>query len=514
MTYRLETGLGDGGGDPPRRIAPLAGTAAAAGGVSGLTASDSDPPDGSETHAPPPSRPRRHRRTAATILGGCTTAASSPAGPTSVPSPRRIRRAAGRLPAGDVGLRRARRRPRGRPAGRSAAHRASSPAAASQLVQLPVGVPTSASWGSLATTTVSGGRTIVADAAIADGGGSTATIDGAWAPPTIGDDPTPTGLSADGKTLVLIPAGDPDPARTDVALRDRAVPADRGRAGARATGRRAARRPRLRRDLAGRPDPLRRPAPRRPSGGYQVRAVDLPAGTMRPEIITDKRNLGEAMAGWPLAQLRSPERHGPDALPRHRPPVHPRPEHRRRVGRLHRPARRRKRDRRRRLGPRGVDRLGSLYAVNATRGLAVDVDPEQLIARRTRDARDRGRPDVRAREVRSRRRRAGRAARRGDDRRVVRLRGRRRRRAPPGAGPERRPPAAAGPEAWRRSGCCRTAGRSSRSTPTGPFRPSTPRPARSSARSRATATTGSSRSCPGSDRAARRVTVGPGRRAE
>jgi hypothetical protein len=41
------------------------------------------------------------------------------------------------------------------------------------------------------------------------------------------------------------------------------------------------------------------------------------------------------------------------------------------------------RDRRRRLGPGRVDRLGSLYAVNATRGLAVDLDPEQLIARRT-----------------------------------------------------------------------------------------------------------------------------------
>jgi len=150
---------------------------------------------------------------AATILGGCTTAASSPAGPTNAPSPTESAAPPAASRPATLGF-------DGRDGvlvvGRQGDPLLTAIVASSgrQLVQLPVGVPTSASWGSLATTTVSGSRTIVADAAIADGGGSTATLDGAWAPPTIGDDPTPAGLSADGKTLVLIPSGDPDPART------------------------------------------------------------------------------------------------------------------------------------------------------------------------------------------------------------------------------------------------------------------------------------------------------------
>jgi DNA-binding beta-propeller fold protein YncE len=46
--------------------------------------------------------------------------------------------------------------------------------------------------------------------------------------------------------------------------------------------------------------------PRNP-GRYQVRAFDLGTGRMQPGFITDKRNLDEAMAGYPLARASSPD---------------------------------------------------------------------------------------------------------------------------------------------------------------------------------------------------------------
>jgi hypothetical protein len=38
------------------------------------------------------------------------------------------------------------------------------------------------------------------------------------------------------------------------------------------------------------------------AGRYQVRAIDTATGFMRPDIIVDKRNIGEEMAGWPVDQ--------------------------------------------------------------------------------------------------------------------------------------------------------------------------------------------------------------------
>jgi hypothetical protein len=171
---------------------------------------------------------------------------------------------------------------------------------------------------------------------IADGGGSTPRS----TEPGRADDrrrPDADGLSADGKTLVLSrPATRIAP--DDIALRDRAVPADRGA-------------PELAPRVVELPGALDFDAISPDGrilyvvqhldgeGGYQVRAVDLPAGTMRPDIITDKRNLGEAMAGYPLAQLRSPTGM---VLTLYRGTDHPfihALEHGRGVGRLHRPAR-------------------------------------------------------------------------------------------------------------------------------------------------------------------------------
>jgi hypothetical protein len=47
------------------------------------------------------------------------------------------------------------------------------------------------------------------------------------------------------------------------------------------------------------------PAP--PAGRYQVRAVDTATGVLRDGAVVDKQNLDEAMAGYPIAQLRRPD---------------------------------------------------------------------------------------------------------------------------------------------------------------------------------------------------------------
>jgi hypothetical protein len=319
--------------------------------------------------------------TVATMLGGCTAAASSPAGPTSAPPPTESvapptasRPASSGFDGRDAVL----------VVGRQGDPLLTAIVASSgdQLVQLPVGVPTSPSWGSLGTTTVTGDRTIVADAAIADGGGSNATLDGAWALPTVGDDPTPTGLSADGKTLVLIDASDPDPARTRSRFAIVPFPPINGA-------------PQLEPRVIEVPGAVDfdaiSPDGRilyvvqhlNGDGGYQVRAVDLPAGTMRPEIITDKRNIGEQMAGWPIAQVRSA---GGLVLTLYRgldhPFIHALSTAEAWAVCIDLPAGATA-DQDGDWGLAASSSGASVYAVNATRGIAVDVDPQELAVRRT-----------------------------------------------------------------------------------------------------------------------------------
>ena len=43
-----------------------------------------------------------------------------------------------------------------------------------------------------------------------------------------------------------------------------------------------------------------------PDGHYQVRAIDTATGTLRDGVVVDKPNLDEPMAGYPIAQLRRP----------------------------------------------------------------------------------------------------------------------------------------------------------------------------------------------------------------
>jgi hypothetical protein len=253
------------------------------------------------------------------------------------------------------------------------------------FMRLPAGIPTSVAWGNVATTSISADRrsTTIGDAVVQPGGGQSGLdIAGAWHLPTIGYEPQPAGLSADGHTLVLIPAGDGADAPDRTTSRFAIVPFPPGQ---------------------GTPNIIELPGALdydaispdgrilyvaehldgTSGGGYQVRAIDLPAGVMRDVPIVDKRNLDEAMAGWPIDQLRSP---GGMVLTLYRGPEHPF---------IHA------------LNtteawaacidlPAGDDDAAqrdwglaasadwrTAVAVNATRQLAVEIDMSELVARRT-----------------------------------------------------------------------------------------------------------------------------------
>jgi hypothetical protein len=175
------------------------------------------------------------------------------------------------------------------------------------MLDLPAGAVAATDWGREIVATPAGPTTTVRDLVIEPGlGGPQLVIDGAWRLPTIGYDPTPVGLSADGATVALVEAS---PAA-----------ASAGRAVSRFAVLHVV--------------PLEGPAKiielpgsfdfdaispdgsilyvvehlaGEPEGRYQVRAVDVATGVMRDAVIADKRNINEAMAGWPIAQIRRPD---------------------------------------------------------------------------------------------------------------------------------------------------------------------------------------------------------------
>lgn len=177
-------------------------------------------------------------------------------------------------------------------------------------LELPDGTPRGG-WGRVVTATRNGATTIVADVAVQPGlGGPELRLERSWSLPTIGADRLPVGVSADGSTIILVDGGpETAPPASRFAVVEHHLleaPATAGDAPLR-----------LARivELAGAweydalsPDGrilyVVQHLDAEPDGRYQVRAIDLPAGTMRDAIIADKRNLEEAMAGWPITQLR------------------------------------------------------------------------------------------------------------------------------------------------------------------------------------------------------------------
>lgn len=174
-----------------------------------------------------------------------------------------------------------------------------------ELLALPTGVP-DAMWGHLVSATSNGATTVVRDLVVQPGfGGGSQIITGAWRLPTLGVDPIPVGVSADGSTIVLVEDGEAGPASPPKGSRF-AI---------------------LSRAFDHAPQFIELPGsfeydalspdgsilyvvehlPGPPEGHYQVRAVDRATGTLREGVVDDKNNVDEAMAGWPIAQVRRPD---------------------------------------------------------------------------------------------------------------------------------------------------------------------------------------------------------------
>ena len=173
-----------------------------------------------------------------------------------------------------------------------------------RFFRLPWGAP-DAGWTGVVNAAESGKATVVRDVAIPELDSTSQIVEGAWRLPTLGADPTPVGVSQDGKTIVLV--------------EDLAKPAS----GAAATTRFAI----LHRPLSAKTQLVTLPGsfeydtlspdgrllyvvehlPAPPTGHYQVRAVDVATGKLRPDVVVDKSGLDEAMAGYPIAQARRPD---------------------------------------------------------------------------------------------------------------------------------------------------------------------------------------------------------------
>ena len=173
-----------------------------------------------------------------------------------------------------------------------------------EVIRLPLGVP-DARWGRVLTVTTKRPNSLIEDLVVQPGlGGPLRSIEGAWRLPTVGLDPTPAGVSADGKTAMLVedvPAGAPARTVSRFAIVERSLLSD----------------PRIV-VLPGAfdfdalsPDGsilyVAEHVPGPLAGRYQVRAVDTATGVMRDAVIVDKRNVDEVMAGWPLDQEMRPD---------------------------------------------------------------------------------------------------------------------------------------------------------------------------------------------------------------
>ena len=259
---------------------------------------------------------------------------------------------------------------------------------AEQDYVLPNGVPDE-TWGHLFATQSDRSRTTLTHIVVQPGfGGPETVIDGAWRLPTIGLDPTPVGVSAN--------AAESPNAATVVLVEDVAA----------GTARVSSRFAVLRHTPTG--EPISRVIELHgsfdydaispdgsslyvvehlagsPEGRYQVRAVDVASGVLRDAIIADKRNIGEAMAGWPIAQVRRPDGvvltlyRGTD-----HPFIHALNTAEGWAVCLDLPASRDDATAALDWGLAAAPDGRAVYAVNATLGVAVDVNPSDLSVRRT-----------------------------------------------------------------------------------------------------------------------------------
>lgn len=176
--------------------------------------------------------------------------------------------------------------------------------------RIPVGVPRP-NWSRVVSTSVAGDKTVVRDDVVQPGfGGPSLELAGRWRLPTIGDSATPVGVSTDGSTIALAEVEPPaDGTTTRFAIVEHTFQGQPS-----AVGDSDLRLAKIV-ELPGRfafdtlsPDGrilyVVEHLDASAGGHYQVRAVDIPSGVLRPEVIVDKGNPDEWMAGYPLAQVR------------------------------------------------------------------------------------------------------------------------------------------------------------------------------------------------------------------
>jgi hypothetical protein len=167
------------------------------------------------------------------------------------------------------------------------------------VMELPAAIPDER-WAHLVTATPAGSGTRVQQLAIASGlDAPDIVFKGQWRLPTIGSDPLPVGRSADGSTLALV-----EDAGTGAKTTSRFAVVDLSRK----------RLPKII-ELSGSfefdaisPDGATlfviEHQDAQAGGHYQVRAVDARSGRLAEGAIVDKGNPGEAMAGWAIEQQR------------------------------------------------------------------------------------------------------------------------------------------------------------------------------------------------------------------
>ena len=248
------------------------------------------------------------------------------------------------------------------------------------FMHLPNAIP-NARWGRLLTATRDGSRTRVQGLEVASGTNAPdIAVDGHWRLPTIGTDPLAVGRSEDGSTLALV---------------------EDGAAAGRTTSKFAivdlsSKRPPKIIELSGSfdfdaisPDGATlyviEHQDAQAGGHYQVRAVDASSGRLAEGAIVDKGNPGEAMAGWAIEQQRLAQGLVMTLYRGHEHPfVHaldtinsgaicidlPPTRHDDAVAATDWGLAR---------SPDGL----SVYAINATIGVAVDIDPMSLSIRQT-----------------------------------------------------------------------------------------------------------------------------------
>jgi hypothetical protein len=252
---------------------------------------------------------------------------------------------------------------------------------------LPAGTPRDG-WGRIVTATIQGDATFVRDSPVQPGlGGPELRLAGRWRLPTVGRDPELVGRSLDGSTIVLVEA-DPGPAgATRFAVVEHTFQDKRSTVGD--ADLRLVRIVELRGSFEydtlspdGQILYVVEHLDAADGGRYQVRAVDLPSGVMRDAVIVDKLNPDERMAGYAIAQERRPNGtvltlyDGPE-----HPFIHALQASEAWAICIDLPA----------TGSDAADGWDlaatsdgrTAFAVNATAGIAVDVDLDQLTVRRT-----------------------------------------------------------------------------------------------------------------------------------